>query len=338
MALPTQEDLQTAVAVAVHAPSLHNTQPWRWAVRHAGLDLYADRSRMLTVADPDGRALHLSCGAALQHATLALRSEGWESDVVMLPADDDPNFLAAIRVTDQVKPQSSEIELVYAVLWRTSERRTFDDRPLPTDVSEQLIRATESEGAHLHLIGGGPLADQVAVVVAHADAEQRADPAYRAELAAWIRTDPLAPDGIPLRQIPRLSGHLPRTSTPTRDLEVAGAGLLDVDVEASEHPTLAVVSSDTDDPYGWLTAGRGMSRLLLTATVEGVSASPLSQALEVPVARRALRAALGTVGYPQAMLRLGYLPPELPPLTLTPRRAVVDVLVHEEDPVPEEDS
>lgn len=331
MTLPTEEDLRTAVAVAVHAPSLHNTQPWRWAVRHAGLDLYADRGRLLAVADPDGRALHLSCGAALQHAELALRSEGWESDVVTFPDDNDPDLLAALRVTDRVKPDSLDSELVYAVLWRTSERRTFDQRSIPEEVSQKLIQAAESEGAHLHLLGTGPLAEQVAVVVSRADAEQRADPAYRAELAAWIRTDPLAPDGIPLRQVPRLSGQQRHTSLPIRDLEVAGAGLLDVDAEAAEHPTLAVVSVDRDDPSGWLTAGRAMSRLLLTATVEGLSASPLSQALEVPVARRAMRSALGAIGYPQAMLRLGYLQPELPPLTLTPRRAVRDVLVHEED-------
>lgn len=331
MTVPTEDDLRTAVAVAVHAPSLHNTQPWRWALRPGGLDLYADRRRTLPVADPDGRALHLSCGAALQHAELALRSEGWESDVVTFPDDGDPDWLAAIRVTDRVKPDSTDSELVYAVLWRTSERRAFDQRPVPPDVGRTLVGAAEREGAHLHLVGGGPLAEQIAVVVARADAEQRADPAYRSELAEWIRADPFAPDGIPLRQVPRLAGGDRRSDVPIRDLEVAGAGLLEVDAESPEHPTLAVVSADSDDRAGWLTAGRALSRVLLTATVEGLSASPLSQALEVPVARRALRAALGTVGYPQAMLRLGYLPADLPPLTLTPRRAVMDVLVPSEE-------
>ena len=52
------------IRLAARAPSLHNTQPWRFKVSQDALELYADPKRQLRV-DPDGREMLISCGAAL---------------------------------------------------------------------------------------------------------------------------------------------------------------------------------------------------------------------------------------------------------------------------------
>jgi nitroreductase len=44
--------LATAATAAGSAPSIHNTQPWRWRVHPDVLDLYAERGRQLTHTDP----------------------------------------------------------------------------------------------------------------------------------------------------------------------------------------------------------------------------------------------------------------------------------------------
>ena len=44
------------IRLAARAPSLHNTQPWRFKVSQDALELYADTKRQLRV-DPDGREL-----------------------------------------------------------------------------------------------------------------------------------------------------------------------------------------------------------------------------------------------------------------------------------------
>ena len=69
---PTRSEVERAVSHGVRAPSIHNTQPWRWRYRHGVLDLFADRTRQLPALDPDGRSLLLSCGAALELARLGL--------------------------------------------------------------------------------------------------------------------------------------------------------------------------------------------------------------------------------------------------------------------------
>lgn len=80
---------ETARAAGL-APSVHNTQPWRWRVYPDHLDLYADRSRQLELADPAGRLLTISCGAALHHAQVAMAAQGWRPVVDRWPGQPGP--------------------------------------------------------------------------------------------------------------------------------------------------------------------------------------------------------------------------------------------------------
>ena len=48
------------IATAARAPSVHNTQPWRFRAGDGTIDLYADPRRRLHV-DKDGREMLISC-------------------------------------------------------------------------------------------------------------------------------------------------------------------------------------------------------------------------------------------------------------------------------------
>jgi len=82
---PVIEVARYVVGEAVWAPSVHNTQPWWFSVGPSGLGLYADPARQLTVADPAGREMLISCGAALFTARLALRAAGYIPETQILP-------------------------------------------------------------------------------------------------------------------------------------------------------------------------------------------------------------------------------------------------------------
>src|SRR5258706_10708341 len=88
--------LVSAVEAAVRAPSVHNTQPWKFRVSDGAVDVYADRSRQLAVADPDGTALRVSCGAAIFNLRLAFAHLGVEADVLLLPERNDADLVARI--------------------------------------------------------------------------------------------------------------------------------------------------------------------------------------------------------------------------------------------------
>src|SRR6516225_5552136 len=85
------------LAIASRAPSVHNTQPWRFAVGPHAIDLYADAERQLS-QDREGRELLISCGAALFGLRLAVRGLGYLPAVRLLPDPSRPALLARVAL------------------------------------------------------------------------------------------------------------------------------------------------------------------------------------------------------------------------------------------------
>ena len=90
-------------------------------------------------------------------------------------------------------------------------------------------------------------------------------------------------------------------------------------------PFIAVLTTPTDGPRAQVQAGQALQRVLLTATALGLTASFLSQPIEVAEQRRQLRRLLAGDRQPQAILRLGF----GRAVTTTPRRDVADLLLRE---------
>src|SRR5437762_13480367 len=68
--------LVSCVRAAVAAPSLHNSQPWRFRIHGGGIDVYVDRGRQLDVIDPSGREMLISVGAAVLNLRVAMHGSG----------------------------------------------------------------------------------------------------------------------------------------------------------------------------------------------------------------------------------------------------------------------
>src|ERR1700751_443693 len=98
MSEPTtaEEIARYVVAQAVWAPSVHNTQPWRFTADGRQISLYADVDRGLPVADPDGREMMISCGSAFFIVRLALRSLGYIPEMRLLPDPGQPTLVAQV--------------------------------------------------------------------------------------------------------------------------------------------------------------------------------------------------------------------------------------------------
>src|SRR5436309_667926 len=137
----TTDEARWAVEQAGKAPSIHNSQPWRFHWAGDTFELYADTTRVLSAADPDGRELVVSCGAALFNLRIALRKVGFDARVHVLPTPSDPRLLARITATES-KPASAEERLTYAALLRRhTHRGGFEERPVPSVVLVELQRA-----------------------------------------------------------------------------------------------------------------------------------------------------------------------------------------------------
>ncbi|HEV7205193.1 MAG TPA: nitroreductase family protein [Jatrophihabitans sp.] len=322
-------DLEAVVEAAGRAPSIHNTQPWRWVARDGVLDVRADRNRQLHVADRDGHSLLISCGAALELTELALAAQGWAPEAAVLPDPADPDLLARLRPVRQDRPDELALRRIEAALGRRSERRPFGPEPVAGDVVERLAEIGNGEGVYVHFPTRADENLDLAVAISQADRSGRDDPAYAAEMAAWVRADDPAHDGVPMASIPRVPAGEPRhTDIPLRDFEVGVAGGQLITPGVDEHPQIAVILTETDGDLEQLRAGQAMMRLMVQAELEGIASCPLSQSVDLLAFRTRLRTLMGWTGYPQMMLRLGQRPAE-PPAPLTPRRPVSEVLTRE---------
>jgi nitroreductase len=316
----TAEQVRHVVQAAVLAPSVHNTQPWVFVTRRGALELHADLQRRLEVLDPDGRQLHLSCGAALFHARVAARALGLDVTVNLLPDPTRPTHLADLLLTRGERATDEEVGVATAILRRHTYRGAFEARQLPGDLIEELQRDAEAENASLHVVTSEDQLIELEVLLARADAAEEADGPYRDELRRWTRDDATHPDGIPLTVL----RSAPGSSLRQRDFALTHEAAIDGSAPPADHPVVVVLASDDDSPAAWLHAGQALAAVLLRAAGAGVQAQPLGQVTDVLAYRLGLRGSMGLMSMPQLVLRIGYAP--APAAAPTPRRPVEDVL------------
>src|SRR5439155_20248088 len=135
---PDDDTLRTALELAQRAPSIHNSQPWRWHVGPRTVHLLADPDRHLTQTDPDARDLLLSCGAALHHLRVAFGALGWGTEVHRIPNEHDPDHLAAVETRPHVLTDD-DVALAGAITRRRTDRRRFTSWEVPTEHLDPMV-------------------------------------------------------------------------------------------------------------------------------------------------------------------------------------------------------
>jgi len=317
--------LRRAVARAVLAPSVHNTQPWRFVIRGEMLEIHADRSRQLRVLDPTGRQLTISCGCALFNARVALAGSGYSATVDRYPDNDRPDRLARLSLGGRTDSPASLASLDAVVELRQTNRRRFADEPVPPEIVGALRDGAAAEDVQLYEVVDPEQRDTVARLSQEADREENANPAYRAELRAWTTNDPARRDGVPSLAVPHVDAGA-GDDIPIRDFDTQGAGWLPIATHSSVNQCLLLLGTLADRPEAWLRTGEALEHVLLEVTRQGYVASPLTQIVEIPATRSRLRSDLQLNMHPHILMRVG----RAPKTPTSRRRRLEDVLVEDE--------
>ncbi|HWO65934.1 MAG TPA: nitroreductase family protein [Umezawaea sp.] len=292
-----EDDVRDVLETASLAPSRYNAQPWRFALHPDRIELHGDPGGLLEAADPEWREVRLSCGTALLNARLALQGLGIRPLVTLLPGRGAIGALAVVRRGGRFTATDESRSLLDAVGTRRTNRLPFLDTEVPVEHRQHLVRAAELERSWLHVVGADADRERLRNLVLRAHRAQLADPAAVEVSASEVES---------------------ALSNPW--------ALHDFSPEPVERPPdtfVVVLCSFYDGPQAELQAGQALQRMLLAAAALGLSASFLSQVVEVRRVREELRRALGGSLFPQSVLRLGFGAPAPP----TPRKPVEDLIL-----------
>jgi len=304
--LAVPPDARDLVRYATLAANSHNSQPWRFRVAEGQIAISPDPTRRLAAADPDDHHLWASLGCAAENLALAARAGGRGATIGF-----DRQAGGAVTVTFGDGP-AAEPDLVQAIPLRQSTRADYDGRTIGTgELGALAASVTAVPGVDLVLLTARPQINRLRDLILAGNSVQMGDPAFRAELKAWLRFNPWSAlstgDGL----FSALTGN---PTIPT----ALGTRLVDMVLnpkdendkcarQVASSAGMAVFVAERDDPEHWMRAGRASQRFALTATRLGLKHAFLNQPVEVARLRPDLAALVGTPGRrPNLVMRFGH--------------------------------
>lgn len=312
--------VRSALALAAAAPSVDNSQPWRWVIGPQTVDLYADLGRWRPATDPFGREMIVSCGGALHHLRLALAAGGFVTSVRRMPDVDAPDHLATLRLHPR-PAAGADLALAATILRRRTDRRRFTSWEVPTAFVDELCERAAAQGALLRPVTGAAARAQLIDAIQAAAEADEASVGHMVERAFWTGGVAEVED-VPATKV-------------VRDAVASGGGggrrFSDGLVERPSHgeadgALFLVLATASDDPLSQLRAGEALSAVLLHATELGLATCTLSRPLELGSSRQTVQDdVLHGSAAPQVVIRVGWAPAGAP-LRPTARRAIEEMI------------
>jgi nitroreductase len=313
--------LKTLVRLACRAPSVHNSQPWRWVADDRVLRLFVDGDRRLWCTDGSSREAIISCGAALDHLRVAALAAGWHAAVERFPDPDDHDRLASIEFTPAQRVTSTQRDRANAILHRRTSRLAMQE-PTYWSFFEPVLRsAFDDSRVTLDVLSDDALPELVKASEL-SEALHREDASYQAELDWW--TSPFAlHQGVPASALAsdRERGRV----GVAREFAVGGRP----DQRAAcavDSSKILVLSTEEDTPADALRCGEILSTVLLECTMAFLATCTLTHLIEVDESREIVRGLLDDGRRPQVLVRAGIASPMEAVAPPTPRRPASDVL------------
>ena len=313
--------IQDAVWLACRAPSLHNSQPWRWRVDGDAVALYVDPDRAPRRADQSGREALIGCGAALDHFRVAMAAAGWAAHADRFPNPNNLHHLASIDFAPMDYVTDAHRQRANAILVRRTDRLPFAMPPNWNSIETELRRAVEGSEVRFDVIAD-ELRPELTEASQLAESLRLYDSGYHAELVGWTADFKLT-DGIPSSSL--ISAAESDRVDVGRNFPVTRNSDRRPEME-EDHSKIVVLSSYDGTHEEVLRCGEALSAVLLEATMAGLATCTLTHLTEVPASRQIVATLTDQETTPQVLIRVGLAPSIGEPITPTPRRALAEVL------------
>ncbi|MGH3054484.1 MAG: hypothetical protein ACRDL7_05845 [Gaiellaceae bacterium] len=283
-------DLLALLDEARRAPSVHNTQPARWRdIGHRKLELRADHTRWLKVADASGHDARLSLGAAYEGMAIALAHRGYWVSPPELLVEDEAVARMAFEGGGEPDP------LGFAVARRAAYRGKFV--PTRGEPLDELKAVLEPHG--VSMVRSREQIRTLAKLADRAAEEFLITPGYWSETWEWVRLDPshagwnrdgLNAEVLALTAIERKLGRVlmpPGRFELVRRLGLAGLLISERPKTESAAALLLFTARENEDPFE---TGRAFYRRWLQVTAAGLALCPMSALADSKSANQQMRA------------------------------------------------
>jgi hypothetical protein len=311
------EQLKFLLRYALLAPSSHNTQPWLFKIKSENtIEIYADETRWLKIADADKREMHVSIGCALENLLTAAARFGFETRTNYFPNGENGTLVASVELKQNENANDERRANLFEFLTtRSTFHGVFLEREIPENVLHEIETLADEDGISLYLTSDEKIRQEVDDLIARSDARQFADPAFRKELSYWIGQGVFGNSWL-MSQIGSLAVAYLNLgkSTAKTDAKVLRSA-----------PVLGLITSAENDRASQVKAGQVFEKIYLTARKHSLGVRPMSQIVQILEHKEELKKLIPqTTQFPQQPFLLGYAD-----LTNahTPRRTLEEVLI-----------
>lgn len=316
------EKLTFLLNYAILAPSVYNSQPWQFNVSEGEIQVFADESRWLKVADPDRREQYISLGCALENLVIAAEHFGYNCTVSYFPGLE--NLVATVSLHESKSATSpSDSRLFDAITSRQTSRTPYEPRAISKADLDAIISLCSDPDAAIFIADGPALKRRFLDLTITADEMLYSDVNYKSELGHWLSMGVMGPRGLESKIAQMKVVML----DPGPEQIKEDANLI------NSTPCLGFIITANNDNLSSVKAGRVLERFWLAATARAISLQPMSQTLETAQTRENLTGLLSAqsgmkpeMKVVQQVFRLGYGRPAPEHST---RRPLADVMISE---------
>ncbi len=302
-----EKQILQLIKLAAHAPSGHNTQPWRFSYDEGSITMRPDFMRALQVVDADNHAMFISLGCALENLLIAARQYGLEATYEITSESADPNIKVALREADEV----AKSDLFDFILKRQVCRSVYLSEQLERNTLSTLIQLENEPGVSVKYFTKRADIETMIPYIVEGSTAQMQNRNFTNELVSWMRfnqKDALrAGDGIwfssmGFPNVPRWLGKLIMLQLVSAKSE---AKRWEKTIKQSAGLVLFMV--EKNDIVHWIRIGQSFQRFGLTAALLNVCHAHVNMPCEEEAIRQRMAYELGFGDMtPLLLIRFGY--------------------------------
>jgi hypothetical protein len=179
-----------ALAMALNAPSPHNTQPWLFHITSPmSAELRVDPQRLLPKTDPPARQIHIGCGCLVEafHLSAGLLARG--AEVVLFPegpyGPEDIGVAPVARLS-LTQEEAQPSRLAPYIFSRQTSRLAYEGNPIDTATFARVLEVASPSDSKVTLVPSATLPAYLALLMRAMEIEANTV-AVNEETRRWFR-------------------------------------------------------------------------------------------------------------------------------------------------------